>query len=140
MNQKSIFLFILLIPLDKRETQFQDCSDGNFASAKLIHVAMSPDPLVSQQSVTFTVSGSLDYDIKDNGLIVAQLDGEGNTNIDRFASPAKSTKAGQPFSMTTRQHTLPDIPLNYRITVFIVNPTPQHNNTRDIIGCATAKV
>ncbi|CAG8795849.1 33885_t:CDS:1, partial [Gigaspora margarita] len=141
MNQKSIFLFILLIslsvtnaiPLEKREPQFDDCSGGNFANAQFINVAMSPDPLVSNQSVTFTVSGTLDHDIKDNGLIIAQLDDKNGINIVHFPDHATPTNAGQPFNMKTLPHTLPVIPANYFLTVFIVNPTPQHNDSTDVI-------
>ncbi|KAF0508970.1 hypothetical protein F8M41_018656 [Gigaspora margarita] len=50
---------------------------------------MSPDPLVSQQNVIFTVSGTW----KDNGLIKAHLDDEHQIRIDNFANPATPTKA-----------------------------------------------
>ncbi|KAF0560086.1 hypothetical protein F8M41_003420 [Gigaspora margarita] len=148
MNQKSIFLFILLIslsvtnamPLEKRATKFQDCSAGNFKNAQFINVVMSPDPLVSGKNVTFDVSGSLNHDIKDNGFVRVQLDDENRGHIDRFSANATATKAGQNFDIKTSQHTLPEIPDKYVLTVIIVNPSNPPNPANDIIGCATTRV
>ncbi|KAF0484192.1 hypothetical protein F8M41_023064 [Gigaspora margarita] len=150
MNQKSIFLFILLIslsatnaiPFEKRATQFQDCIDenDNFRNAEFINVSMSIDPLVSNQNVIFDVSGTLKNDIKDNGLVIAQLVDEDDNNIYRFRINATATKAGQKFDIKTPQHNLPDIPGKYNLTVFIVNPSNPPNDNEDAIGCAKTSV
>ncbi|CAG8770356.1 20379_t:CDS:1, partial [Gigaspora rosea] len=150
MNQKSIFLFILLIslsatnaiPLEKRATQFQDCRGGNFRNAEFIDVSMSPDPLVSNQNVIFDVSGTLkNNDIKDNNSFVrVQLDDADGTPIDRIRTNVTTAiRAGQTFDIKTQQHTLPDIPDKYQLTVIIVNPSDPPNPATDVIGCATTR-
>src|ERR1041384_2066416 len=68
MNRNYIFVFILLAilnvnshPLHKRTTTFIPC-----LNAASLNIVISPDPLVSGQDATYTISGKLDVEIPDD--------------------------------------------------------------------------
>ncbi|CAG8730336.1 5508_t:CDS:2, partial [Dentiscutata erythropus] len=103
----------------KRTTEFStNCTlkDGSLIDA--IDASISPDPVISGQDVTFSVSGKLSHDIPDGGLIFI---------------------AGSSFNANPILEAPADLPSKYSIQVLVVNMV-DIDLSKDIIGCITAYV
>ncbi|CAG8623418.1 7658_t:CDS:2, partial [Dentiscutata erythropus] len=119
--------------LNKKATNFQLCVQDYFDPFVLFTVAMQPDPLVSDESAQFNVSGTL---TKKN--ITA-----GQTILEIVFAPYiqifdKSYDAGIPFAIFALNVSVPTLPDSYYNLVFVGDPTSDPKYPLDIYGCARA--
>ena len=153
MNRNFIFVFILLAALSlvnamphelrKRTTSFKQCPNSKLANVPILDVTISPDPVVSGASDTFTVSGTLEKDIVETTpLVIEFFDASGTVLGTPYAEPICGTsggpdcpiKAGTKFT-TTATITAPDsLPSQYFIGVAVAE------SPEVALGCAVADV
>jgi hypothetical protein len=117
MNRQILFLFFLLttasvinaIPfqLTKRGTTFGECTTGADPKPPTFTVTMDPDPVVPNQPVKFTISGSLSADLPSGAILdVAFLDGDYlpiydfPTDFCRLSDSKCPVKANTPFTFS----------------------------------------
>ncbi|CAG8763521.1 14149_t:CDS:1 [Dentiscutata erythropus] len=142
MNQKFIFAFILLfaisvtnaITLKKRTTEFLKCNSLDPLS--FISVIVSPNPPVPGQNATFSVSGVLGQDIKENGVIIIAFRTDDCVPLGVYPTTSvPPTKAGIYFGATIEA----TVPRNFKLhnsTVYYINAYLENGNVP--IGCAEA--
>ncbi|CAG8676443.1 15852_t:CDS:2, partial [Cetraspora pellucida] len=107
-----------------------------FNHATKIHAKISPDPAISGKSITFSVSGRLNHDIADNGLVsITFFDESGSRLGNSSRVPAPSTKAGNIFRVNAKLDAPTDLPNSYSMQVLVVNPSILPDPQKDIIGC-----
>ena len=148
MNRNFVFALILLttlsivnaIPhqLHKRTTGFGACANLP-SDTPVLNVILSPDPVVSESTDTFTVSGTLKQDITDAfNLYIAFTDDNGNILSSDIVNICKEVacpvKAGTPYS-TTQSVYVPELSGTSYIVVGIADGigTDAH-----ILACSTA--
>jgi hypothetical protein len=147
MNQNFIFVFILLFSLSivnaipiphkllKRTTEFKQCKHSPMPPP--LSIVISPDPVVSGNTETFTVSATFDQDIPD-GTDLTVFFGDSITGAiigDIHRAPMCDNdgcpKAGIQFTKTLDYSDVPELPNPYDILVGIMINT-------DVLACAIA--
>jgi protein involved in polysaccharide export with SLBB domain len=142
MYRNLIFTFILFATFSiinavpqfrKRETPFYRCAVGD-----LLTVKVSPDPLVSEQPATYTVSGTLSNDITAGKTILEIVYDEPEQYLEEpfIQILTDSYKAGTPFNTTAKDVPTPKFPDSYFIGVMIADPTDDPKQPLDVYGCA----
>ncbi|RGB38142.1 hypothetical protein C1646_665639 [Rhizophagus diaphanus] len=146
MNRNFIFVFILLallsivnaIPIShkllKRTTEFTECRQS--PTPPLLSVVISPDPVVSGNTETFTASGTLDKDVPHGSELIAFFGDSSTSKIigDIHRAPmceGGCPKAGTQFTKTLVYSNVPELPNPYDIVVGVVKKT-------DVLACAVA--
>lgn len=150
MNRTFILVFILFAAFSminaaphqfrKRTTTFNPCP---VEGVDPVSVSISPDPPVSGQPDTYTVSGTLSHDLTSGKTIVgiAYADTNKNPIGDPFSETfTQSFKAGQQFSITAKDVPTPQLPASYFIGLIVGDPTDDPKNPLDVYGCAFAAV
>ncbi|KAF0512136.1 hypothetical protein F8M41_018069 [Gigaspora margarita] len=130
--------------LNKRAATFQRCPADNY-KYDLLTVAMHPDPLISNETAQFNVSGTLtknDITLDKTVLRISFADMKHLPPISDpyFKTFNKSYAAGTPFSIYASDVSVPTLPDLYHIIVVVGVPTDNPNITFDIYGCAFASV
>ncbi|CAB4376226.1 hypothetical protein RhiirA5_505618 [Rhizophagus irregularis] len=146
MNRNFIFVFILLASLSivnaipiphkllKRTTEFTECRQS--PTPPLLSVVISPDPVVSGNTVTFTATGSLNQDVPDGSDLIAFFGDSSSSKIigDIKRAPmcdGGCPRAGAQFTKTLDYSDVPGLPNPYDIVVGVVKNT-------DVLACAVA--
>ncbi|CAG8766287.1 12067_t:CDS:1, partial [Dentiscutata erythropus] len=122
------FAFILLIalfvtnaiPLEKSSTDFSNLCiiEGHFVGA--ISASVSPDPVISEQSVNFKVSRTLNYSVTDKELIyIGFFNALGSLIEDYNNSTAPRTEAGCLFNANPTFEAPANLPNQYYIRVLV---------------------
>ncbi|PKY47877.1 hypothetical protein RhiirA4_463267 [Rhizophagus irregularis] len=127
MNRNLIFAFILFATFSiinavphqfrKRETAFYECGTSD-----PLHVIVSPDPPVSEQPATYTVSSTLSNDITAGKTILEIIyDEMSDQYLDEpfIQVFTDSYKAGTPFNTTAKDVPTPKLPDSYYIVVVV---------------------
>ncbi|UZO12179.1 uncharacterized protein OCT59_003727 [Rhizophagus irregularis] len=148
MNRNFIFVFILLATFSmtnavqyqfrKRKTEFNPCP----GIKGVIDVTVAPDPPISEQPATYTVSGTLSDDITAGRTVVGIGYGDLERTIGElyFQSFTESYKAGEPFTITVKDAPTPRLPEAFSIEIGVVVPIWVPGQPYEIYGCAIAAV
>ncbi|CAB4377893.1 unnamed protein product [Rhizophagus irregularis] len=100
----------------KRKTEFNPCP----GIKGVINVTVAPDPPISEQPATYTVSRT-----------IGEL---------YFQSFTESYKAGEPFTITVKDAPTPRLPEAFSIEIGVVVPIWVPGQPYEIYGCAIAAV
>ncbi|CAB4444686.1 unnamed protein product [Rhizophagus irregularis] len=118
----------------KRTTEFTECRQS--PTPPLLSVVISPDPVVSGNTETFTATGTLDQDVPDGSDLIAFF-GDPSTSkiigdIQRVTMcDGGCPKAGVQFTKILAYSDVPELPNPYDIVVGVVKKT-------DVLACAVA--
>ncbi|CAB4396098.1 unnamed protein product [Rhizophagus irregularis] len=129
------------LALEKRETQFQQCSD--FPDVVVLDVNMTPDPPVSNTEETFVIKGTMKTNIIAGDWLafifydLYEQQPIGDTHwFDICTRPGVTCpiKAGKAFSIT-QKCTTSELPLLYTIGILI-----GHHELTKPYACSVAKI
>ncbi|CAB5216789.1 hypothetical protein RhiirA5_501614 [Rhizophagus irregularis] len=122
----------------KRKTEFNPCP----GIKGVIDVTVAPDPPISGQPATYTVSGTLSDDITAGRTVVGIGYGDLERTIGElyFQSFTESYKAGEPFTITVKDAPTPRLPEAFSIEIGVVVPIWVPGQPYEIYGCAIAAV
>lgn len=138
MNHSFIFVIVLLTTLftvNTRATIFNQCPE---MSTPPLNVTISPDPLAAGSFGSFSVSGTLDYDITSTTqLLIMFSDTNQNPLVPLYIQPFQDT-SGQQINVNVQVPTPATFPSDYSITVVVGNPNNSLDDPFDSYGCAYA--
>ena len=153
MNRNLLFLFFFLATIsvinaiphqfNKRTTVFEACPPipGNPVDVTALTVTVTPDPIVSNQDATFTISGTAKDDIPTDAevsIVYNTSDGFviGTPFFTHFCADGDScpVKQGDKFTRTLKAEA-PTLPTAYSVTIIINTANPEA-----VYGCALATV
>ncbi|CAG8767621.1 11906_t:CDS:2, partial [Dentiscutata erythropus] len=140
----AIFLTVNAVPFkfNKRATTFNPCRPRNGTYADPLTVAIQPDPVVSNGTAQFNVSGTLTkYNITAGKTMLGI--GFGDSAKQPIGHPYnltfdKSHVVGCPFSILASNVSVPTLPNSYIIAVIVGEPTGDPKNPYSVYGCALA--
>ncbi|CAG8675575.1 14566_t:CDS:1, partial [Dentiscutata erythropus] len=139
----AIFLTVNAVSfqLNKRATTFNHCK--GIPDSELLTVTINPDPLASNQSAQYNVSGTLTkYNITASQTFLGIFLQKGPYLISDGYNQAfdKSYNAGIAFTIFASNVSVPTLPDSYSIFVLVGVPASANSANSAIYGCAQALV
>ncbi|CAG8442823.1 15392_t:CDS:1 [Dentiscutata heterogama] len=120
MNQKFTFVFILLVALSVTNAIFLKKRDYPCPIIPSFNATVSPDPPVPKKNATINVSGTLEQDIKENGMLIIGFKYEDCVPLGVYSTtPVNQTKAGNPFNITVNVTVPPNFASENSIPYYI---------------------